>query len=322
MIVLWRITDRCNFGCGFCAYDRSLPFARSDVLADEVARFGSLLGRWAKHRGETILLSWLGGEPFLWKPLLELSAKFSQDTGIRLSATTNGSTLHRPDIRSTILDHFAELTISVDGFADRHDDVRKAPGSWDRIAAGVQALAGARTALKCPLRLRVNIVLMRGSIDDFQALCLTLADWGVDEITFNQLGGRDRPEFYPANRLLPDEVVRLRDLLPELAAMLAKRQVRLCAHNDYLDRISATTLGQPLPFADCGPAETFLFIDENCIIAPCSFTIGDYGIPTHSITTAADLAQLPAKMQQARRLQRSKECDDCPSTQTFQKFAA
>ncbi len=31
MIVLWRITERCDLACGFCAYDRRLPGPRHKV---------------------------------------------------------------------------------------------------------------------------------------------------------------------------------------------------------------------------------------------------------------------------------------------------
>jgi 2-iminoacetate synthase ThiH len=46
MIVLWRITTRCNYACGFCAYDRTAGGDRSDVAQTEAERVGMLLGDW------------------------------------------------------------------------------------------------------------------------------------------------------------------------------------------------------------------------------------------------------------------------------------
>jgi MoaA/NifB/PqqE/SkfB family radical SAM enzyme len=295
---------------------------RSDVAAAEVERFGEILGDWARANGEPVLLSWLGGEPFLWPALLDVSAKLREKNGLSISATTNGSTLHRTDVRRSVLENFAELTVSVDGLAPRHDAVRRAPGSWARTEKAVKALVQERQSYDRRIKLRANIVVMRDTIGEFRALCRILAEWGIDEITFNQLGGRDRPEFYPANRLLPDDAARFRAMLPEVTLELAARQVRICAHPDYLDRIVATTLGSPLPIKDCGPGENFLFIDENCILAPCSFTVDSYGVATNQIITADDFAHLPDRFRIASGKRRSRECDDCPSTQTFSKFAA
>jgi radical SAM protein with 4Fe4S-binding SPASM domain len=322
MIVLWRITTKCSFGCGFCAYDRSLRIPRTNVDAREVDRFGALLGQWARMRDEPVLLSWLGGEPFLWPPVIELSAKLHREYGLSISATTNGSTLLREQVQRTVLNHFAELTFSVDGLALRHDALRKAPGSWDRIAEGVRVLADNRKALNSGLRLRANIVLMRGSVADLPELLRTLADWGIDEITFNQLGGRDRPEFYPAHRLLPAEAFELRAMLPALSKELASLGTRLCANGGYLDRILASSRNEHLPVEDCEPGQRFLFIDENGQVSPCSFTTASYGLPINQITSVADLANLPLRFRKAREARRSPECADCLSTQTFGKFAA
>ena len=76
-------------------------------------------------------------------------------------------------------------------------------------------------------RLRANVVLMRNTIADFEALCMELAGWGIAEITFNQLGGRDRPEFFPAHRLLPDDAAWLTSEIPRLRARLNGLGVQL-----------------------------------------------------------------------------------------------
>jgi MoaA/NifB/PqqE/SkfB family radical SAM enzyme len=322
MIVLWRVTERCNFGCSFCAYDRGLRFVRHDVTAQVAERFGRLLGEWSRATGESVLLSWLGGEPTLWPPLFAVSEMLKHDYGIAISATTNGSTLHRPDVRSHILDSFAELTVSIDGLVESHDRVRRAPGSWARISEYLPTLIAERDAQQRPLKLRANIVLMGPTLAEFPDLCHTLADWGIDEITFNQLGGRDRPEFYPGNRLSANDVAALRQAVPALRDALSDRGTRLCSNETYLDRIAASTIGEPLRVEDCAPGERFLFIDERGMIAPCSFTADSYGVPITDIATIGDLMDLPERFRQARTVGRSADCDDCPSTQIFSKFAA
>ncbi len=319
MIVLWRTTTRCNYACGFCAYDRRLNIGRHEVDPAEALRFGALLADWSRARAKPVLLSWLGGEPLLWQPIWELSAMLAGQ-GLAISATTNGSTLHRPEVRAAIVAHLAELTVSIDGPAPVHDRLRGRTGAWDKVRGGLVALAADRGS--APLKLRANIVLMRDTIAHFADLCVALAEWGVDEITFNQLGGRDRPAFFPAQRLRGEDVTALATLVPTLRRRLAAHDVTLCGDARYLDRLRASASGEALAVDDCRPGHDFLFVDEHGIVAPCSFSGAAYGVPLDTLRTVADLDALPARFAAARAETRLVTCDDCPSTQTFAKFAA
>lgn len=319
MIVLWRTTTRCNYACGFCAYDRRLGGARQQYPQAEVERFGVLLAAWAVARRERVLLSWLGGEPLLWQPVWSVSARLAE-AGLAISATTNGSTLHRREVRAAALAHLAELTVSIDGPATVHDRLRGRTGAWDGVRKGVQALAAERGSAS--LKLRANVVLMRETIGHFADLCAALVDWGVDEITFNQLGGRDRPEFFPAQRLHLADVAALETLVPELRRELAERGVRLCGEARYLERLRASAAGTPLAIDNCSPGQSFLFIDEYGTVSPCSFSGEAYGISVTTLRTLADLDGLPSRFADARTARRLATCDDCPSTHAFAKFAA
>ena len=138
MIVLWRITERCNLACSFCAYDRRLQRPRRDADAARALHVGAQLGALRQHTGERVLLSWLGGEPLLWRPLFDVSRRLRHEHGIELSATTNGTTLHLPATVSHVLDLFSELTVSVDGLQAFHDQVRGSAGAWLRLRSAVK----------------------------------------------------------------------------------------------------------------------------------------------------------------------------------------
>lgn len=321
MIVLWRITTHCNYACGFCAYDRRLAMVRAAVTETEARRFGGLLAEWGRARGRQVLLSWLGGEPLLWRPILPLSAALAGPS-LAISATTNGSLLHRADTRAAILGSFAELTVSLDGPAAIHDRLRGTVGAHARVREGMRALDFERRARGAPLRLRANVVLMRDTVDHFAQLCDALADWGIDEITFNQLGGRDRPAFFPAQRLRPADVSALAAGAPALVARMAARGVRLCADPLYLSRLIAGASGRTIRVEDCQMGREFLFIDERGMASPCSFTGEAYGVPIETLRTVSDLDALHARFGRARAAARCAACDDCPSTQIFGKFAA
>ncbi|GAA4013215.1 hypothetical protein GCM10022280_09240 [Sphingomonas swuensis] len=319
MIVLWRVTNRCNLSCSFCAYDKRLPIPRLAVDKTQVERFVDLLGQWQAERGRPVLLSWLGGEPLLWRPLSGLSMR-AEALGIELSITTNGTTLGAPRVRAELIRRYREVTISIDGLADFHDTMRGWPGAFAKLAQNVPALIAERDQAGASLKVRANVVLMRENIAQFETLCRNLSDWGVDEISFNQLGGRDRPEFFPTHRLTSAEVTMLAALLVRLRTELGLSGTMLVGGPAYLQRIADTVAGRPFLIDDCRVAETFLFVDEHGRIAPCSFTPEHFDLSIDDLHNPADLDALPARLRALQRARPSRDCADCPSTQQFAKF--
>lgn len=319
MIVVWRVTTRCNHSCKFCAYDQSLPLVRSVVDSEQVQRVGRLLVDYQRHTGKSVLLSWLGGEPFLWKPMLSVTRELF-DLGLRLSTTTNGSTLGNEQHRAWAIAYLRELTISIDGAAVLHDSVRGTPGGWLKLKSQIQQLARERDRAQSLLRLRINTVLMHQNIHQFAAQCEEWANWGIQDITFNQLGGRDRPEFYPMHRLLPSDMAYLKALMPELRERLALQGVSLCGGEAYVERMSRSAQGETYPVLDCSPGERFIFIDENGIASPCSFTIGEYGVPVSNWIDWQDVQDAPKVWSAMRTQSTASSCKDCMATHLFEKF--
>ena len=320
MIVVWRVVDSCNLSCPFCAFDKRLGFPRTETAPQDILRLAAVLADHQARTGDRVLLSWLGGEPLRWKPLEQLTHAV-RALGLEVSATTNGSTLGSPNVRRHVCGTYKELTVSVDGFSSFHDPMRGWPGGFEKLRLWVPALVREARTLGSDLKLRANAVLMRQNVADFAALCAELAEWGITEITYNQLGGRDRPEFYPAHRLTPADVNILEAQLPEIRRRLRDRGAILIGGEEYVTRIRASTLNERIPIADCEPGEHFLFIDEVGRVSPCSFTTFDYGVDIRTLATAADLAALPGIFRKLRDTRRSAHCDDCLSTQVCGKFS-
>lgn len=319
MIILWRVLNSCNLACPFCAYDKRLAFPREQAKPEQVARFIDLLGAWRRMTGRTPLLSWLGGEPLLWSARPELDLRAGSH-GIDLSLTTNGTQLGAARVRTELVRHYREVTISIDGMADFHDAMRGWRGAFKKLGATVPTLIAERDATGSRLKVRINIVLMRDNIADFSALCRVLAHWGVDEISFNQLGGRDRPEFYPDHRLRHDDVAFLIDEVPALRAELETAGTTLVGGPAYLDRFADTVAGRRFPIPDCRVAETFLFIDEAGRLAPCSFAPEHFGMSVDDLQSPDDLDALPGRLRSYQNAHPAIDCADCPSTQQFSKF--
>lgn len=320
MIVVWRVTENCNLSCAFCAYDRRLARERNTALPSQILRFGARLAAEQSQRGQPILVSWLGGEPLLWSPLEKLTEVFCEEYGLSVSTTTNGTSLASAKVVAHLVRYYSELTLSVDGLGSAHDKLRGLPGLFDRVRSGARSLADRIAEEGCKLKLRANVVLFRSTVDSFPDLCFELATWGIREISFNALGGRDRPEFFPANRLLPGQIERFAAQLPQLRRQLSECGVRLLGSASYLDRLIASASNEARAIRDCHPGESFLFIDERGRASPCSFTSDEYGVGIDRLSQMNDLSSLPELFQAARTERPSPACEDCLSTHVFTKF--
>lgn len=291
-VVVWRVTERCDTACGFCAYDARLRRPRREADPGELLRVGALLAAWRRD----VLLSFLGGEPFLWPPLVEVTAAL-RALGLRVGLTSNGRALAEPRWRRFCLESLDELTLSIDGPPEVHDALRGRRGLG---AALLDALASLRAARRDGRpRLRVNSVLMRDTAARYPELAAALATV-ADELTVNALGARDRPEFAAGRTLRPADLVA----------------ARLRVGAAYRARLDASARGVPLPADDCPVVDRFLFVEVDGRVAPCSYSLDARGVALGELRTVADLDDLPRRFARAR----AAACDDCPSTQAHGKF--
>lgn len=321
MIVVWRITQHCNLSCPFCSFDRTRDLPRVEADLPTVLNFGAVLAAYQHETDDRVLVSWIGGEPLLWRHWQEATRRLVGELGLRVSATTNGTALESGNVRAFVVDHFSELTISVDALGSRHDALRGWSGGFAALERTVPELARLKRERGAGPLLRINAVLMRDTLAGFAALCQRLAEWGVQEISFNQLGGRDRPEYFPSHRLRPEDVAEFTARLPELRATLAARGVRLVGGEGYLERMRASAAGEARAVPDCRPGQTFLFIDEQGRTAPCNYTAEQIGVPLSELGTTDAMQWLPARLAAARKRCRPVACEDCHSTQVWEKFA-
>lgn len=274
-----------------------------------------LLAAWQVQSGRPAVLSWLGGEPTLWPALPEMSLRAAL-AGLKQSLTTNGTTLGSAATRQLLAERMSEVTISVDALGDTHGALRGWRSAFYKLAEWVPRLAAEAGGR---LKLRANVVLMRQTIDDFPELCSALAGWGIHTITFNQLGGRDRPEFYPAHRLRPEDIIRFSERLPALRQSLAG--VHILGGEAYIDRIARSAANETLSISGCRVAEDFLFIDEAGQVAPCAFVGDHFGVATSDLRTAGDIDELTRHICSRQIADPAAVCRNCMSTQQFSKFA-
>lgn len=321
LVIVWRVYEPCNLGCHFCGYSREIMRRRHVVSPEVILNFGRILSEFQSRTGKQVLVSWLGGEPLLWKQLPAISRAYHLDFHIGLGITTNGTLLHSHEIRSMLSDYYSLVTISVDGLAHVHDFHREQVGLFDHIRKNILVLLREISASNNPLRLRINTILMRGNIHEFESFCMEIADWGIKELTFNQLGGIDRPEFYPDNRLLPEQAAWLKEELPKIQEKALRMGLKVFGTNEYLERVAASSRDLAVSIDDCNPGRTFLFINEENIVSPCNFTTAGYGIPLSELDTGDVLLKLTDRFRYKQLHERAAACDNCLSTQVFEKFS-
>jgi MoaA/NifB/PqqE/SkfB family radical SAM enzyme len=315
------VTEHCDLGCRFCEYSRQHARSRRSAEAATVLGFGKVLRDYAALTGRVVHVSFLGGEPLLWRPLPDVARVLKHDFGLQTGVTTNGTRLAAPGMLEHLISDYDQVTVSVDGLEHWHTTCRDAPGLWPRLRAGVSALAALKARHGAGPLLRANTVLMRSNVFDLEALCRELATWGVEAVTFNALGGSAGDDFYERERLRPEHLAWLRATLPGLRARLAALGLSVSGSNGYLSRLDQQARGQAWPVDDCHPGAQFLFVDEYGRLAPCDATTTGYGVPVAEIQSAGDLAHLPRRLAENRRQRRLATGADCRSTAVFGKFA-
>jgi MoaA/NifB/PqqE/SkfB family radical SAM enzyme len=316
LIVVVRVTTECFLSCQFCGFSQKLQRPARQISDDHLQLLGRALQRHSEVTGRRILVSWLGGEPLQWNSLLSMSRRFVEEYGLELSVTTNGLRLQNKELRQSILNLFGEITFSVDGLAEYHDALRKSPGMFARLKLIIQKTKDEREPGK--VLLRVNTVLTRSNIGKFREFAIEVASWGVEELTYNPLGGNDRPEFYPANRLQSEQLLRFRAEMSETSLQAASLGLTIRGAASYLDRMLATVEGRCLSVAECWPGRDFLFVDELGRLSPCSFTSGTFD--TDLTGHCTDLESWRSKFRERRLRQRPQACNDCHANHVYTKF--
>ncbi|MFO0940308.1 MAG: radical SAM protein [Pirellulales bacterium] len=318
LVVVVRVTNECSLRCRFCGFSNELSLPKKQIDWPSLQRLGIWLRTVGLQSRRNVLVSWLGGEPFKWPNWLEASHYFARQLNLSLSVTTNGLALDKEHVRQQALSLFQQITISVDGLAEFHDNLRQVVGMFEKLKKIVGKIN--QSPMRQSVLLRINAVLTRENIDSFPAFCDVMADWGFDELTFNPLGGNDRPEFFPANRLSAEQVERFINSLEEVRCNCQSKGLNIRGNKAYIARLLATARREKISWDDCNPGEHFLFVDENCRLSPCSFTTQHFGQVENQPALDLELSGLIQQFKSVRRERCPAACEDCHANHIYAKF--
>ncbi len=122
--------SRCNCRCVMC--DIWKTESTHEISAADLERHGEDI---ARLRVQWVVFS--GGEPLMHSDLFRL-CRFLRKRKIRTTLLSTGLLIERH--ADQIVEYLADVIVSLDGPPQIHDAIRRVPGAFDRLAAGVAAL--------------------------------------------------------------------------------------------------------------------------------------------------------------------------------------
>lgn len=170
-----RVTNLCNLRCPMCGQWGDTGIYRTDRFPSsatdgerERARIRELIGLkrqlslddYVKLLDEIApfqpIVSLFGGEPFLYPELLPLVREVKK-RGMTCTVITNGGRLEK-HARELVESGIDSIAVSIDGPPEVHNRIRGQAGSFERAAAGVQAVARWRRELGRPVPMLIAII--------------------------------------------------------------------------------------------------------------------------------------------------------------------
>lgn len=196
--------NRCNCRCVMCDIWRIQQVREITVhdLEAQIESMRELHVRWVVFSG---------GEPQLNKDIATLSRMLRAE-GIRVTLLTAGLLLER-NARS-VADIVDNITVSLDGPQEVHDQIRCVPGAFDHLARGLQAVRSLRPDISVSARCTVqklNFTRLRDAVRAAKEIHLNSISFLAADVTseaFNRPGSW-QPERQRAIALDIDEVAQL-----------------------------------------------------------------------------------------------------------------
>ena len=202
-VAVWELTLRCNLSCIHCGSRAGKPRA-GELSTEECLRVVDELSAMS-----VMEVSLIGGEAHLHPGFLTI-VRALKAHGIEVGMTTGGRGIGRALAEEAKNAGLDSVSVSLDGLAATHDELRGFAGSFDDALAAVGAFRAAG------VHVAVNTQISRANQGELETLLETLIENGVRawQIALTVAMGRaaDRPDLL----LQPYDLL---ELFPRLARM-------------------------------------------------------------------------------------------------------
>ena len=182
LFVAWDITYKCNLNCFFCDrqtiysdnLNKDLTLSEAKTVIDNLAN------------ADVMTIGITGGEALLRNDLEDI-AKYAVDKGLVVTLSTNGTLVTKSRAKK-LVNLVQSISISLDGLADTHDEVRGKKGAYDGALRGLKILA--ETAPRS-CAIGVNFVLNKSNFQELRQVFDTVRNVGADYFFVQPVIGSD-----------------------------------------------------------------------------------------------------------------------------------
>lgn len=265
--------SRCNARCVMCDIWKSND-NRRDLTVDDVRGILDALDRWGTRR---VVLS--GGEALLSKNLWLFAAMLKRRDR-ELTLLTTGLTLAQN--ATEVARWCDEVVVSLDGSRAIHDEIRRVPRAFDRLAEGVAAVRREQRGV----RITARCVVQRKNYFDLPNVVAAAKAIGLDGISFLPVDvsseAFDRLPVWGADRI--DETAPSLDEVDEFESIVERTILRFGDEIDdgfviedrtklrRLPLYFRAVLGHgPFPPVRCNAPWVSAVIEADGAVRPCFF---------------------------------------------------
>jgi MoaA/NifB/PqqE/SkfB family radical SAM enzyme len=197
-----EVTRRCNLRCKMCQYIdwlENVPVKQQmegELTTQEWLNVIDQIQSWS-------LVTFTGGEVYVRKDFQEIMDAASRKARTHFISNTT----MMPEDRAEHVVSLAPRRIggigfnfagtSIEGPGERHDEIRKMRGAWERSTAGIRAIRKFRDASgkQCPM-IHVTTVLQQANVDVLHHMPRMMAEVGVDVLNLvTETRMHDLPNF-------------------------------------------------------------------------------------------------------------------------------
>lgn len=244
-LVNLEVTKHCNAKCDFCAYWQ-------EASPNELKDFSPVIKKLLP-----IVASVTGGEPLIRKDLIDIIK------GIRpychyLVMVSNGALLTEDIADSLSLAGLNQLAISLDYLSDKHDEVRKIPGLFNKISTLIPRLTAKG------YKIVLNTIIMEANLDHIIPLAHQAKAWGAG-ISFSSYCSLKKGD--DSLMVTGKKIKRVDEIIAELKTLKSSLG-HIRNSNYYLNGVA--NYFRSGGTKDCKAGKNWLQVTPQGFIKPCS----------------------------------------------------
>jgi radical SAM protein with 4Fe4S-binding SPASM domain len=171
--MVWLATDACTARCQHCS-SNSAKRSPDELTTDEAKDMIDQLAA-----AGVIDLGISGGEPLLRRDMLEIISHAKQ-RNMTVGIASNGAKLSATRASLLAAAGLDRLQVSLDGFAEQHDKLRRWPGLFECVLETIQ------TAYESGLRVHVCCTVTRLNCDSLEAFVAFLSGTGIKRLNLSR----------------------------------------------------------------------------------------------------------------------------------------